>query len=744
MNIIGYSDRFSVQPGQTIRFMVSSGEPSYRTEIVRLRHIDENPKGPGFNSQSVETDVSGRYQGRPQTIHTGSYVNVPHDPLLNCTDGFTLQAWIFPTTPQKGLQGLLTKWSDHAQTGSGLIIDEDGSLGLMIGNGNGQVEQVRTNVAMKARHWYFVAATYDAPTGRVCLYQEPLAKWPLESPTAAAEETIQPHAVGVNSEAFLMAAYWQTNQSGEVVTTAHFNGKIDSPRLYNLALEREQIEQLKEGGLSGPDDTLIGSWDFSLDISSEHVADTSPHGHHGHTVNIPMRAVTGHNWSGDEVDFRANPSEYGAIYFHDDDLEVAGWEIDFEWTVPDQFPSGVYAARLSTDDAEDYIPFVVRPVRGEARARIAFLAPSVTYLAYANQQFNDSMRVESLGREDSVHVTPHDQYMRDHKLLSLYDMHSDGTGVCYSSRLRPILNMKPKYRMPALSLAATSPHGLNADLHLLDWMDTKLFEYDVITDDDLHQEGADLLGPYQVVVTGTHPEYWTTQMLDGLESYLANGGRVMYLGGNGFYWVTSFDPKRPHIIEIRRWGGTRSWEARPGEYHHSTTGEIGGLWRFRNREPQKMLGVGFTSMGSGRNRPYQRQPDSFDPRAAFIFKGIDEEELIGDFPSLVYEHGAAGFEIDRMDHALGTPDHALLLASSSGHSDKYQLAIEDQLASGPSSGGSQNSLVRADMVYFEGPNSGAVFSVGSISWCGCLSYNDYDNNISRITENVLRRFAADG
>jgi N,N-dimethylformamidase len=71
MNIIGYSDRFSVQPGQTIRFMVSSGEPSYRTEIVRLRHIDENPKGPGFNSQSVETDVSGQYQGRPQTIHTG-------------------------------------------------------------------------------------------------------------------------------------------------------------------------------------------------------------------------------------------------------------------------------------------------------------------------------------------------------------------------------------------------------------------------------------------------------------------------------------------------------------------------------------------------------------------------------------------------------------------------------------------------------------------------------------------------
>ena len=331
--------------------------------------------------------------------------------------------------------------------------------------------------------------------------------------------------------------------------------------------------------------------------------------------------------------------------------------------------------------------------------------------------------------------------MRDHKLLSSYDLHGDGSGTCYSSRLRPILNMKPGYRMPALSLAATWPHCLNADLHLLDWMDAKSFEYDVITDDDLHHEGAGLLNPYQVIVTGTHPEYWTSQMLEGLESYMAQGGRIMYLGGNGFYWVTSFDPARPHVIEVRRWGGTRAWEAAQGEYHHSTTGEIGGLWRFRNRAPQKHVGVGFTSQGSGQSRPYQRQPGSFDPRAAFIFEGIGEDERIGDFPSLVYEHGAAGFELDRLDHRLGTPDHALLLASSFGHSDEYQLAIEDQHASSPGTGGSQNPLVHADMVYFEGPNRGAVFSVGSISWCGCLSYSHYENNVSRITENVLRRFA---
>ena len=46
------------------------------------------------------------------------------------------------------------------------------------------------------------------------------------------------------------------------------------------------------------------------------------------------------------------------------------------------------------------------------------------------------------------------------------------------------------------------------------------------------------------------------------------------------------------------------------------------------------------------------------------------------------------------------------------------------------------------MVYLEYPNGGAVFSVGSISYCSTLSYAGYDNDISRITQNVLRTFIA--
>jgi N,N-dimethylformamidase len=44
------------------------------------------------------------------------------------------------------------------------------------------------------------------------------------------------------------------------------------------------------------------------------------------------------------------------------------------------------------------------------------------------------------------------------------------------------------------------------------------------------------------------------------------------------------------------------------------------------------------------------------------------------------------------------------------------------------------------MVFYETKNGGAVFSCGAISWCGSLSHNRYENNVSRITENVLRNF----
>jgi N,N-dimethylformamidase len=487
---------------------------------------------------------------------------------------------------------------------------------------------------------------------------------------------------------------------------------------------------------------LLAAWDFSVGIGEDTVHDLSPRGLHGVTVNTPTRAATDHTWSGEEMRWTVAPEQYAAIHFHDDDLDDAGWPPAFEMVVSNRLRSGIYAMRLEAEQGEEYIPFYVRPKSGMTTAPIAFLAPTLTYMAYANERlyWNEGYR-EKRPRMTPLHTEPPDvdRYMAEHRELglSLYDVHSDGSGVAYSSRLRPILNMRPKYRAWRLQDA---PRHFAADLYLIGWLEARGFAYDVVTDEDLHREGSALLAPYRVVLTGSHPEYYTSAMHTGLQQYLEHGGRLMYLGGNGFYWVTSLDPTRPHIIELRRGTtGTRAWESQPGEVFHSTTGEAGGLWRLRGKAPQRLVGVGFAAQGWGGAAGYSRLPASRDPRAAFVFAGIGDDEVIGDFGFVL--SGAAGDEIDRFDARLGSPPHALLLATSAHkHTDYYQVTAEDVPIMIPGQGGTESPNVRADMVLFETAQGGAVFSVGSINWLGSLGWNGYDNNVARVTENVLRRF----
>jgi N,N-dimethylformamidase len=89
--------------------------------------------------------------------------------------------------------------------------------------------------------------------------------------------------------------------------------------------------------------------------------------------------------------------------------------------------------------------------------------------------------------------TPQDCYIVTQRLTSTYGRHSDGSGVCHASRMRPLLSMRPKYHDPFLNGGRGTPHQFNASLHLVDWLTTQGYEFDVITDDDLHHEGSIIL-----------------------------------------------------------------------------------------------------------------------------------------------------------------------------------------------------------------------------------------------------------
>ena len=741
MRLVGYGDKLTVERGSQIEFMVSSEAERFDASVVRLIHGDVNPAGPGFKYHSVNSEVTGTYEGRLQRLRPGSYVRVPADRLRALDDGLSTHMWIRPTTPEKETQTLLSRTS--VDSGFALRL-ERGRLCLRLGPRLSTGACVERPVELHT--WYSVAAVIDASAGEVRLSLVPLTATADELGDAVTQRLELDHQSGGGD---LIIAAEAVVDEGESVVGNFYNGKVDSPRLFGRPLDDAELMALRNDALP---EGAIAAWDFSTDISSSAIRDVSGNGLDGRAVNKPMRGATGHNWDGSETAWPHAPEQYGAIHFHDDDLDDAGWEPSFAWAVPAETPSGVYAIHLQAGDDEDHIPFVVRPRRGHPTAAIALLLPTFSYLAYGNEHMmSGAMRelhleIGALGSAASIYPsTPQEKYIVENRLNSLYDRHTDGSGVCYSSRLRPLVNMRPKVEEAALNSGDGSPHQFNADLHLVDWLHECGYEFDVLTDEDLHRDGADLLDPYGVVLTGSHHEYWSIEMIRAAQAYLVEGGRLMYLAGNGMYWVTQHDPEHGHGIEIRRRGpSTRMWEPEPGEAHLSATGELGGLWRFRGISPQSWLGVGFTAQGLDEGRPYKRQPGSFDERAAWIFEGIAEDELIGDFPSLVNGYGAAGFEIDRVDHALGTPRRTIVLATAAGFSDSYQRVIEEVLVADSAQGGTVDDLVKADMVLLEYPKGGAVFSPGSITWCACLSYNGYDNNVARITRNVLDRFATVG
>ena len=719
--ILAYADRFSVENGGRIEFKVGAEGP-YRASFERVRSADH--VGIGLKTTPVETAVDGEYPGRRQAIAAGSFAEVDCGAAL-ALESFTLLARVWPTRPALGRwQAILGNWTE-GQGGYALGLDEAGVLSLRIGDGTRQAI-AGTGKALLERHWYLVAVSYDAATGQAWIGQRPLHRYAAPGDTTA-EASAGLGFRPARPDGFRIAAWREAGGAG-----ALYNGKIDGPAVAGRALTAaERSALLQDAAVPDLGDALAAAWDFGREIPTTRIVDTSPHGRHGRTVNLPTRAMKGWNWDGSEYNWTHKPEHYGAIHFHDDDLYDCGWETDFAFEVPADLPSGLYCARLSRGAEDDYVPFVVRPPRGTARAPLALLLPTASYWAYGNThhhlEWQDGENVRGVFTTldaTTLFLHEHPEYG-----CSLYDHHSDGSGVCYASRLRPVLNMRPRERL----------WQLPADTHIIDWLEEKGIAFDILTEDDLDAEGVDMLAPYKCVLTGTHPEYPSKPMMDAFAAFQEKGGRFVYLGGNGFYWRTSYHPELPGVIEMRRAeDGIRSWLAEGGEYHHSFTGELGGMWRRMGRAPQTVAGVGMTAQGFDVSTHFERTPASFDPRVAFAFEGVGADERIGQFGLI--GGGAAGWEIDRADTALGTPPHALVVATATDFTSAYHWMKEELTHTHSAITGETCPYVRCDMVFYETPNGGAAFSTSSIAWAGALSHNGYDNNVSRITENVIRRF----
>ncbi len=747
--IFGYPDRFAAQPGEALSFHVScENSRSYNASLVRLLHGFTGEAGPGFLETECSSEINGKYDGKRYICQPGSYVEInDNQDVLATPDDFVIEVHVFPTLPQgvrsgnfgayhvtqnsfgssQGYQAIMGNWSEASQTGYALILDR-GRPAFIWRDGETS-QKLYLETALEENQWYRLTVRIVAGESKIYLDQTPVSN--IMNRCSIQATGLQPQSASAPT-----AGQWSSSElpfrigalarqdDDRLLATSCFNGKIDGIKISR-----------------GTSSELVAAWHFGRSLRTDKlllrdVIDESANALHGRCFNAPTRGVAGHRFTGLVDDFRLVPDEYDAIHFHDDDITDAQWPVAFTLNIPKDWKSGVYAAKLTTETSEYYVPFFVRG--GEKKAEIGILFSTATYLAYSN----DRIAFEANGAENLVGHTPivHpiDLTMQDHPEFGrcCYEIHNDGSGVVFSSVRHPVLTLQPKHRgWPQ----ADGMWGLPADLCIAHWLEAMDLGYDPITDEDLDLEGYELLKDYKVLITGSHPEYVTRNEITAIDEFTRHGGRLMYLGGNGFFATVSFDPEDRSLMELRRSdAGTRPHQSAFGDRRHTTSGEVAGLWRNKGLPPQRLLGVGFTAQGFDAGTYYERLEDSHNPLAAFAFKGIGADERIGDFG--IMGGGAAGAEIDCYKPSLGTPPGALLLATSGPLSDAYLLAAEEIYETVPGVGGTENPEVRSDIILCPLVGGGALFSVGSIAYTGSLSHNKYDNNIARLTTNVVRRF----
>jgi len=754
IKIFGYTNKISVKQGEEVDFHVyADGTDVADAKLVRLIHGDEHPDGPGFVEEEIDNDINGKWKVEKQFTQIGSFLKV-NDPNneLSIEQDFTLFGYIWPTVPNKGSrQCLFGRFDVKTNEGYCLGITPNGYLEFWVGDGK-EVDYLTSELPLQKKVWYFVAASFDHKTGKVNLYQEgvlnrynsiigKVVPFDYRSHTRTTFRFRQKNRKDVP---FVISGGFDFHEKRGHFISDTYAGKIDRPGICGGALSRDELDNICSGGMPSKD-SIIAYWDTTAGFSdkgiSNTVIDIGPNKLNAEGFNHPVRGLTGWNWTGKNDSFRLAPNEYGGIEFHPDSLTDARWNVWKTMKIPESLRSGVYAIRLKAGNGElgeEYIVFFVRPKK--PKSKLCFLVPTATYLAYANEKLSfDAQIIQPMtGQPPILTDIDIERYKNPEFGLSTYDSFDDGSGVCFSSYKRPILNMRPKYRISSMGITWSFP----ADLSIIGWLEHNKYEYDVITDEDLHKEGLDAIKPYRCVITGTHPEYTSEKMLDAVEDYVSEGGRLVYTGGNGFYWVVGFYDDEPWCMEVRKLdAGMRAWAARPGEYYLQTTGERSGLWRGRGRAPQKLTGVGFIAEGFETSERYRRMPDSWHRTVSWITEGV-EGEIIGD-QGLAYG-GAAGIELDRYDLSLGTPPHTKIIASSGGHSDNYVLVTEELLYAYAGLVGSLDYRIRSDMTYFTAPKNGAVFCTGSIAYGQALPANNYNNSASTVFKNIVNAFIKDG
>ena len=361
-------------------------------------------------------------------------------------------------------------------------------------------------------------------------------------------------------------------------------------------------------------------------------------------------------------------------------------------TAPDR--SGLYYFHARTISGATFsFPWVVAPA--EPTSKIAILASNITWNAY--NAFG--------GRSNYINPErlPAKPVVNSRQELERY---TDPDNLNYGVwDYAPLSFDRPEWisQIPLTEQAndpiegRASCHLAGAEWRLLAWMERQAFEYDYWAETQLHSGALDL-SQYKILIISTHPEYWSKEMFQTVYDWVfQNGGRLIYLGGNGLNCEVEF--LDPFTMTVRN-GDDREMRRRGLESRFHFTGV----------SEASLLGVVYDDRGIMTSTPYEVLQSGH-----WIYQGTGLKN--GDLFGAESLHrrcpgGASGHETDKISASSPTGVQALARGLN-----------KDQ-------GG-------AEIVTFETESGGRVFSAGSITWPSSVLVS---GAVSKITENVIREF----
>ena len=373
--------------------------------------------------------------------------------------------------------------------------------------------------------------------------------------------------------------------------------------------------------------------------------------------------------------------------------------------------SGLYYFHAKNENGAFFsFPWIVAPA--QPTAPIAVLASNITWNAYNN--FG--------GRSNYVHPDKLPPVPTANARLEL-KRYTDPDHVNYDTteyaplsfdRPEPVCFIPENVQVTDPIAGRAACHLAPAEWRFLGWLEREKIAYDYYAETQLHFGQLDL-DAYKILIITTHPEYWSSEMYFKVKKWVfERGGKLLYLGGNGLNADVEFLDEQTCIYRNDNERKLRPSPPGRGQGEGLTPSPYESRFHLRQESEASLLGVVYDDRAIMTAAPY-KVIDA--PHWVFQGTGLKNGDTFGH--ASLHERipgGASGHETDK--RSKSSPPGTHLLAKGTNKDN----------------GG-------GEMVLFDTPSRGSVFSAGSITWPASILVDDA---VSRITGNVVRRFLSSG